>query len=340
MSTSMSTSDTIKEYLGTLTEEKLDVVKSSFPLEVIESYEKKNRKRLWEMSPESLMGLFFEFDEGRRNIPKSTATLESYVSRYREFFEWYSRNVRVILNPLNDPKVKPKWVLQQVLERFGGYDLDYMDNLVRAIRDGIEPEIYSKYLELIARLLYNNFKPAEIVLLKKEDIDANNYASVGGRRIFVMEETRALLEKFDSMSFLPSESRHKEYFLRWRGSYLRHIVRPRGNEDAPLSVIQEEFNNRSLKRMGQKVSNLVSTRIQVKAGFPVSARILQKVGYRDFIVKKVGKEHANELLLSDRNRQFDAELVALARELGDLTTATNIRKKLKQYIVYQHQHDY
>lgn len=307
------TKEIIEEYCQ---DQKKDV-KSIIDRREMYEYEKKLGKSIFDMNSEELFNMFSSFFQ--REI--SYRTYDQIVSRYRQLFNWYIKNKRIIVNPLNNKEItglnaskkfNPKICLTK----------DGLENIINKLYNVFS---YNRaiYYESIIRLFYEGiYQAREIVLLSPNMVDHRRHVIyLPGREMKLSNRLYSILEEIQKINEI--EGGRSSFLLeRWHGLYFKYIIRPSK---------KDEFQNRTEEEITLFIQKaLVKAKKAIDADF-INGKYLYWMGFYNFLLLKIGKVETDKIILDDRYR-LDI-LMGIANEYGIRhITSTDIKRNIMRFI--------
>lgn len=317
------TATLLNEYFATRPESTVRKIRGQIDKPELYAYEKEIGKSLVDMSPEEIAGMIRSFIN-KQNISStykiSYRTYDSLLSFFRDFFNWYIDNYEVIKNPCNDKKIKGRNAVALFAdEKEDTFNKSKMEEIISRIRNS-QIEEYADYEEAIIRMFYEGFPEAlDIVNLKEKDINhKKKTAIVGGREIQLSDRLYELLVKIHNMESIPAH-RGSYLMLSYDDSYFKFPTRER---------YKDEFNERPPEYWAGHISRVFNRDIRNKLDLNINARTLYLRGFYDYLVKQIGQEETDRLVLSYRNSDDTRKIMALAKDYGIAEQNVTILKKV------------
>lgn len=318
----------LDKYFETRPESTVKKVRGQIDRPELYEYEKSIGKSLIDMNSqeiaEMLKNLFTSRTPSNKVYKISYRTYDTLLSILRDFFNWYIDNYEVIKNPCNDKKIRGRNVINFLADDVEIFDKEAMEKAIVQIRNS-QIEEYADYEEAIVRMFYEGFPEAiDIVNLKKDDINhEKKTAIVRGREIQLSDRLYELLVKINKMDEYPAH-RGNYLMMSYRDSFFKFPTRPK---------FEDEFNNRPPEYWAGHISRVFNRDIKNKLDININARTLYTRGFYDFIVKSVGQEEADRLVMSVRNSDDTKKIMSLAEEYGIVEqNVTTLKKILMPFV--------
>lgn len=299
-------------------------------------YENIIGKELIDMDVDDLIGLIVHLKNTRKGkqirFLITHSSIDNIVTVLRALFDWYIYNVEVIINPLNDKRMKGKALLESIAKNMEPFNWDYVKEIISLIHVDKESD-YADYLELILLMFHDGFATAqEIIMLKEEQIDHRHHtAKLIGKTVNISDRCYELLMKFHDMEIM--NSYHKPCFmLGWHGGFFKFPVMKKKEDE--VYDVQSRFNDRTLKEVSDIIPRLIMTHINDQYETKINYINLYYLGFYDYLVGKYGLERTQQILTSSRNSADINELMTSARMYGvTQENVSHLKRYLRPFIV-------
>ena len=183
------------------------------------------------------------------------------------------------------------------------------------------------YVELIILLFYHGFATTkEIIAMKRDLVDFDNLiVNLPGKQIHISKRCVKLLEYFYNLDSTDAYT-GIYYVVSWHDSYFRFLVRKSRVAD---------FQDRKEADVCAVIVRTMTSQLRQKRRIDLNYRRLYNLGFYDFLCKKLGKQKANEVVLSVRSPEHTEMLYHLAKEYGTSTPETTAiwKGRLLQYVI-------
>ena len=286
------------------------------------AYEEKIGKQLVDMDVDELFDMLRTFNEDGFSI--SYSSYDSLAVLFRQVFEYYIDNYELIRNPWNNKRMRGSAAYEELAQ--GKEAITW-----RSVEDAIA-EIYktheadrAKYIECILRLYYNGFERAEeIVTLQESMIDFKTGAArLTGHSVQLDQRCFSLLVEIHNMKTMTGW-RGDYVMASWQNSFFKFPIRPRE---------ESGFDSRPLNEICNLINRTIAERIRKGLHFDINYRMLYFLGFYDSLVKTLGKERTNQILVSSRVREDVAALEKAARMYGiTKLSSSQLKKNLKPFV--------
>ena len=326
--TKSNTFELLNEYFKTRPESTAKKIRGQIDRQELYDFEKKIGKTLIEMNSEEIAEMLKTFSNktySNKVYKMSYRTYDTLLSILRDFYNWYIDNYEIIKNPCNDKKIKGINALAFFADENKIFDKEAMEEAITRIRNS-QIEEYADYQEAIIRMFYEGFPEAlDIVNMKNSDVNHDEKSViVKGRKIMLSDRLYDLLVKINRMSEYPAH----------RGSYLMLSYHDSFFKFPTREKFKDEFQERPPEYWGGHISRIFNRDIKNKLDININARTLYVRGFYDFIIKKIGQEEANKLIMSIRNPDDTKKIMSLADEYGITErNVTTIKKILMPFVV-------
>ena len=145
-----------------------------------------------------------------------------------------------------------------------------------------------------------------------------------GRTIHLTDRCYELLQRIHHMDEMPVNTGGVMKMCTWNNGYFKFVVRP----DEMVSFEKRELN---------EVRRYISTQLRVfvcrNLGYDVNYRQLYLLGFYDYIVRNVGDEEAQRLILSKRNKDDVAKIMMFAAYYGlKMNNVSHIKRALAAFV--------
>lgn len=271
------------------------------------AYESEIGKSVFEMSNDELLGMLatFEAPNGRRAIDKITS-YDSARSAWSQLWDWYSRNVRPIVNVWQDPEMRGKAAFSKI-NHSDDYRLDF--EWLRSQLGKLYLEYhqeYATYIECIAMLFYDGVsKMPEILDIKEDMINfKKGIITFPKRTVNISQRTRQLLTYVHDLKEMPT-TRIVFAMEPFRGSYIPFIVRKSN---------VARFQDADPDYVATKISTLLVANLRDKTGSPINYQAIYALGGYDFLVERFGKERIDQFIYDASKSDLDVDEVSAACE--------------------------
>ena len=327
----MSREDTaflLDEYFKTKPATTVKKIRGQIDRPELYEYEKSIGKPLVDMEPQEIVDMIKSFKNrsySNKVYRVSYRTYDTILSFYRDFFNWYIDNYEVIKNPCNDKKIRGNNVIDILDSSVKAFTKDDMEDVITKIRNN-DIEEYADYREAIMRLFYEGFPQAiDIVNMKDEDINhEKKTVMVRGREIQLSDRLYELLKKIHSTEEFPAH-RGNYIMSSYRGSYFKFPSREK---------YEDELDLRDPEYWAMYIGRMFNRDIKNKLNININARMLYLLGVYDFMVKSVGQEETNRLIMSVNNSEDTRKIMALAKEYGIVEqNVTTLKRMLMPFVV-------
>lgn len=289
-------------------------------------YEKKINKRLFDMDADDLIGYFvYCFNNENKTCNFSYLSIPKIASMYRNIWNFYIENIEIIKNPWNNKKMKGKELLKRISCSKKALTFEILQDKINNLYNEYPSNSYiPKYIECLLLLFYNGFSTAnEIISLKKDMINfKTKEVKLRGRTLQLSDRCFELLEYVHGLDDVHS-TKAKYKAVSYHGGYFKVIIRE-------SSV--DNFQDESIVKVASTINRKIKLSINNDFNLEINYRNIFLLGFFDYIVKKIGKEHAIEIITSVRNEKDIEELMRYAREYGiNSCNISYIKKTLEPF---------
>ena len=323
----ISTKQLFDEYYADWDEVKAKKVRPQVDRPEVYAYEKKIGKQLIDMDVDELFDMLLTFRNNSSNKPGYVINYNSFnqiSSEYRSIFNYYIDHYEVIKNPWYDKRMRGVQATERLAQNKAAYTYANVEEAIENVRTEYE-EPRANYIEAFILLFYCGFSKAEeIVRLKESDIDfKNKLVRLSGRTVRLSDRCAELLQYVHSMDFI--EGAHGDYALvSWNGGYFKFIIRP-----SQASV----FNDRSVIDVGNFLNRMLVEKVKNKFELEISPRMLYLLGFYDSLVARFGKERAQQMIISVRNREDANDLLNHASYYGlNADNVSHLKRMLRPFL--------
>ena len=294
------------------------------------AYERELDKQIFDMDVDELRGLMLSLNKRRvvgDDSKISYTTFDFISSVFRQLWNWYIDNVRVIKNPWNDKRLRGRELTKLYAENRESFSYANIKEIIDKIKFDYEilaPD-YSKYLECLILLFYDGFAESkEIVTFTEDMIDFENHTiTIPRTTIHLSDRCFELLQHLHGLNTIDNlrttvatVSYHEGYFK--------------------LLIAQSEigaFQDRDLTYAAATIMRKFSMNIAKKYGIDFNYRMVYLTGFYDYMVRQIGKDRTNEILTSFKVADDVHELMRLAKEYGyNSDNVTYIKRQMRPYI--------
>lgn len=324
----ISTKELFNKFFGEKDENNARKTRSQIDRPEVYEYEKKIGKQLIEMDVDELFEMILSFKGNRSmktsNYSVSYSSYDQIASMYRSLFNYYIDNVEVIRNPFNDKRMRGTQAAQRLAESKEPFNKELVDKIIENLHNDFEPE-HAMYYECIMLLFYNGFAKAEEIVLLDEDMISRKDRTVRlpGRTIKLSERCFELLEHVHQMEAIEGW-RGDFAMVSWQGHYFKYIVRPRKSD---------ELQFRDMNEVANVINRAIIVNVKNKYGVDINYRLLYFLGFYESLKVRYGNERARELVVSVRDSEDTADLMAAARLYGvSVDNVTHLKKNLRPFI--------
>lgn len=306
-------------------------IKNTVDVPILYEYEEKIGKELVDMDMDEILYLIRALIIKSLD-PDSKTPIRYYSYKHTRTFliaicEWYSLNVEPIKIWLRSPELRGDRGLEKLLS-ISAKPITWQDlqNVFDKIRKDYSSD-RADYTELVSRLFYCGvYQTSEIVNLKERDINfRSRLVTLPGRIIKIDEKTNMLLQaNHEANQFMGA--RQRSYSMRsWRDSYMHFVVD---------SSHAESFDKRSEKEVCITLNKLMTEFIRNNYDLKITFKDVYWLGFYDYIVKKCGQSHADEIIMSSRNVDAINELLGYASGFGVSAdfSAAEIKSRLRMFV--------
>lgn len=265
-------------------------------------YEKKINKQLVDMDAMEIFGLLKSIivkDGVTYNIPYKTYDIMLVI--LRDFFNWYIKNYKVIINPCYDKRIRGKNVVKLFEGEREIFTKEAYEHIIKTIQEKQHVEEYAIYQECVVRMFYEGFsEPVDIVSLKELD---GNEVLINGRYHTLSDRLVYLMHRIHEMEYYPAY-RGQYVMIHYNGSYMKF----------PTRKYYEE-GERTEYHWCAHINRIINREIKAKYGLNVNARLLYLRGFYDWCIKSIGKELLDNII-SDKAKDKQHILAELANKYG------------------------
>lgn len=296
---------------------------SSFNNPQLYQYEISLGKKIFEMTSDELLAFFKDRGKGiGKNISANSYKIIFYLGK--AIWNYYIEYIDID-KEIRNPWIRDEMRIDAVIESFGNeHSKLSKEYLERIIDDGrmvyIKDDWHYKYGELLVRLFYDGISsPKELISIKESQIDFTNHLiHFPYKDVCLSHRTEELLKEIHQM--VKFTSYKQVYFPAfYNGSYIPIIVK---------KSFVDSVNTRPIGSVALSISNTVNT----FTGKRVSARDIYKLGFYDFIVKKMGVDVACSIL-TNSDTESTLILMKLVGEYGyTVRVIANVRQDLKAFL--------
>lgn len=291
-------------------------------------FEQKIGKQLVDMNVDELFEMILTFN-GNRNCSQANYSIgySSYTqiaSTYRQVFNYYIDNVKVIKNPFNNKRMKGTEAAKRLAQDKEPFTKEFVQDLIIKLRQD-NNEDRADYIECIMLMFYCGFAEAqEIVMLKENMIDFKSKSvRLSGRTIQLSDRCFELLEKIHNSENMTGW-RGELVMDSWHGSYFKFSVRPKS---------AEKLQDRPLTEMANIINREIITHVKSYYGVDINYRLLYLLGFYEHIKKMYGEKRADELITAVRDTEATKDLLNAARIYGVVVdNVTVLKKSLRPFL--------
>ena len=294
------------------------------------AYEKELDKQIFDMDVDELRGLMLSLNKRRivgDDSKISYTTFDFISSVFRQLWNWYIDNVRVIKNPWNDKRLRGRELTKLYADNREPFSYVNIKAIIDRIKNDYEklaPD-YAKYLECIILLFYDGFAESqEIVSFTEDMIDFGNHTvTIPRTTIHLSDRCFELLQHLHGLNTIPT-LRTTVAAVSYHGGYFKPII--------SQSEV-DSFQDRTLTYAAATIMRKLSMNIAKKYNIDFNYRMVYLTGFYDYMVRQIGKERTNEILTSFRVAEDAQELMRLAKEYGyNSDNVTYIKRQMRPYI--------
>lgn len=321
------TKELMNEFFASHDGDSIERMRSQVDRDEVYEYEKKIGKQLVEMDVDELFEMILSFKANNRKNARFMVSHSSYTQisyLYRAIFNYYIDNVEIIRNPFNDPRMKGREADKRLAQNRDILTWDFVEGIIKQIHRDFRQD-KADYIECILQLFYNGFANVEeIVNLTKEDINfKNKTVRLNGRTRQLSDRCYELLTQVHQMDSLDGW-RGDFVMANWHGNYFKYPIRPQNEYD---------FSDKTAVEVGSILNRYLSENVNKKYDTKFNYHNLFFLGFFDYIVSKVGKDRANELVTSYRSSEDAAELMEFADNYGvKIDNVSHLKRALKPYV--------
>ncbi len=323
----ITTKQLFDEYYADWDEVKAKKIRPQVDRPEVYIYEEKIGKQLIDMDVDELFEMLLTFKNNSSNKPGYVINYNSFnqiSSEFRGIFNYYIDHYEIIKNPWYDKRMRGVQATERLAKNKEAFTWRNVEEAIENVRDEYE-EARANYIESIILLFYAGFaKAEEIVRLKESDIDIRNkLIRLPGRTIRMSDRCAELLQYVHHMDSIPAM--HGDYVLvPWNGSYFKFIIRP---SQMPV------FDSRPVTEVANFLNRMLVERVKNRFGSDINPRMLYLLGFYDSLVARYGKDRAQQMILSVRNREDANDLRNHAAYYGLVTeNVSHLKRMLRPFL--------
>ena len=325
----ISTKELFDEYFAQVDEVKAKKNRGHVEKKEVYEFEKKLGKELIDMDADELMEMVKTFRSGSVDADGIGIAYTSYKqisTLYRDIFNYYIQNYEIIINPWYDKKLKGKAAFEKLAEGTDALTFDKLQEIIDLVYNDYDSDYYlPKYVECIILLFYSGFATSkEIVSMKRDMVDLKTKTvTLPNKTIHLTDRCFELLEYFWNVDDVGG-FKGIYYAVSYHDSYIKFFVR---------ESRVKEFQDRPEEEVCAIVVRSMTKVVKQKLNININYRAIYKLGFYDFMCKKLGKEKVAEVVNSVRSPEDTAILMECAKEYGVKgTNPAIIKGDLLQYI--------
>lgn len=293
-------------------------------------YEEQIGKQVFDMDVDELFDMIQTFGDNRRvkgegvHFGISYASYDQIASLFRQIFNWYADNVKLIRNPWNDKRMRGVEASKRLAQGKETFTTETMNDIIQKVRDFYDDD-RADYTELTILLFYCGFAEAiEVAEMKERDIDFKRHnVRISGRTVHLSDRCFELLCKVHNMSDLGGW-RGDYVMASWNDSYFKFAIRPKE---------EKAFNDRTPVQVSAQINQIILTMVKKKLNVNINYRMLYLLGFYDFICEKVGKDKAKEILTSSRDKDDVRDFRNLANIYGmNVASDSHLKRSLRPFV--------
>lgn len=315
----MNTRELLDEYF---TNERPDLtaakIRGQIDREELYTYEKKIGKQLVDMDSMEIFELIKSIivkDGKTYTIPYRTYDIILVI--IRDFFNWYIRNYKVIINPCYDKRIRGKNAVKLFECQSEVFTKETLETIIETIREKQPVEEYADYHECVLRMFYEGFADPQDIVNMKELV--GNMVTVNGKQRILSDRLVYLLNKIHNMETYPAY-RGKYVMISYHGSYMKFPTR-----------VQYKDNERDVYHWAAHINRLINREIRAKYKLNINARLLYLRGFYDWCCESIGKASLDDIINGKAKDKYYI-LANLANEYGiNEKNISAIRKMLSDF---------
>ena len=324
----ISTNELFDSYFARKEAEGVDVrrLRGMVDRKEVFEYEKKIGKDLIDMNAVELLDMVktFNADYFGTEFLMSPSTYAAISLQYRQIFDFYHRNYKMILNPWMEPITKGRKAIVYLAMHTQPYTFEMVQDIVRKVYNDVSSTERAQYIECMILLHHEGVRDAdEIIGLKNKDVDirTGTIRLPVNRTVTLSQRALELLYTVHRMTKLES----RFLMVPWHDGYYRYSVR---KKDA------DTFDDWTREAVAAKLTHDFSRFIQQPYGLKMNAVTLYLLGFYDFLVSRFGQEGADSMILSEKDAEAYERIEFAAREYGVsmYSNATKIKQALFLYV--------
>lgn len=296
----------LDEYSGEFGEKKIAKIKYDMYRPEVDEFEEKTGKRFIRMNSDEAIEFITNL-RSEKVAKYSVTTIMYYVSRFRNFWDWYIENYEYIRNPFDDRRLTAANLAKAYADNKDKLSVERLNQIIVDVRRVFHGE-RGEYTECLILLYYEGFSEAsEIALLQEKDINFDTREiRLPGRTIKLSERCFELLLRVNRMEHIATERKIK--MVSWRNGFFKYPVRKR-----------EEINidEREPIEIQKLLNKFLTTDLFNQFGYSLRYRDLYLLGFYNFLVNKHGKEKTSELIETMSRNASKSEMARRKKELVD-----------------------
>jgi len=323
----IGTKELIDEYLNTLNETRRKKCRSQVDRPELYEFEKKIGKELVDMNAEEILEMIKTFGKYKTDgTPNVYSTYKQTATILRAIFNHYIDNYQVIKNPMYDKLLRGQQAYEALTEGTEKLTFEKLQEYINVIYEDYPQGHYiPKQVEQIILLFYSGFADSKEVLSMHKDMVnfKTNIVMLPTKVIHLTDRCLYLLKYFDKIESVDASI--GEYVpVSYHDSYIKFFVR--ANK-------VDSFQERSEEEVRAIIVRTMTKKLRQDHKINLNYRKIYLLGFYDNIVKKIGKEKANQLINSVRNPEETKQLLELADDYGyKYSSVTDIKSNLKQFV--------
>ena len=199
-----------------------------------------------------------------------------------------------------------------------------MFGVIKKLHDN-RPQFTADYLECILLLFYCGVpKSQDIAQITEQTIDfEKKQILVDGRRVQLSDRCFELLQLVHKTTSTVND-RGTFSVVQWHDSYFRFIIRVQ---------TEDTFQDMTLSQVGSLINRRISYDINYSLGEDITSRNVYYLGFYDHLVEKYGKEKIRDVVITGKNSENTALLLAEAEECGVyVDNPTHLKNSLQQFV--------
>lgn len=326
----IKTKDLMNEYFSKMNEIRAKKNRNHIDRKEMYDYERKIGKQLIEMNAEELIEMVRTFGREKTDSNGTGVAYNSYKqisSMYRDLWDYYIDHYEVIRNPWYKKELRGREAYKKLSEGVEPLTWERVEETIQTLYDEYDNGYYvPMYVELIILLFYHGFATAkEIIAMKRGMVDFDNLiVNLPNKKIHISKRCAKLLEYFYHLDTTDAHT-GIYYVVSWHDSYFRFFVRKSRVAD---------FQDRKKEDVCATIVRAMTSQLRQKRRIDLNYRRIYNLGFYDFLCKRLGKQKANELVLSVRSPEDTEILYLLAKEYGISTPeqTTLWKGRLIQYV--------